>query len=248
MSPSQRQQGQRPLGQPKPRPENMADRIYLALKEQIFAFALLPGDRFSETEVAERMQASRTPVREALYRLQKEGFVEVQFRSGWQVRPFDFEYFEDLYDVRIVLEEAAVQRLCDGEQQHPAFAELLAFWLVPPDQRLSDGAEVSRQDERFHNQLIVASGNRQMAQIHWEISEKIRIIRRLDFTQAPRVEATYNEHGAILRAIVRRRTDEAKRLLRSHIAASKAEVRKITLHMLHSARSRAAQGQETAID
>jgi len=237
----------RPLGQPKPRPQNMADRIYQALKEQIFAFALLPGDRFTESDVAERMQASRTPVREALYRLQKEGFVEVLFRSGWQVRPFDFEYFEDLYDVRVVLEEAAVQRLCDGDQQHEAFTELLTFWLVPPEQRLSDGDVVGQQDERFHNQLVVATGNRQMALIHAEISEKIRIIRRLDFTKGPRIEATYEEHSAILRAIVRRRTDEARRLLRSHIAASKAEVRKITLHMLHSARTRAAQGQNTSV-
>lgn len=234
----------RPLGQTKPRPENMADRIYQAIKDQIFDFALLPGDRFSENEVAERMQASRTPVREALYRLQKEGYVEVLFRSGWQVRPFDFEYFEELYDVRIVLEEAALQRLCDGDQQHEAFTSLLAFWLVPPERRLTDGALVSRQDEQFHNQLVVATGNRQMAQIHWEISEKIRIIRRLDFTKGPRIEATYSEHGAILRAIVRRRTDEAKRLLRSHISASKAEVRKITLHMLHSARAQAAQGEK----
>ena len=104
----------RRLGEPKPRPVNMADRVYAELKDQIFNFSLLPGDRFSENEVAERMDVSRTPVRDALYRLQQEGYVEVYFRSGWQVRPFDFAYFEDLYDLRIVLEEAAVRRLCDG--------------------------------------------------------------------------------------------------------------------------------------
>ena len=58
-------------------PPSLADAIYRQLKEDIFEFRLLPGDRFSEGEVAERMAASRTPVRQALYRLQREGQVQV---------------------------------------------------------------------------------------------------------------------------------------------------------------------------
>ncbi|MFT6859086.1 MAG: DNA-binding GntR family transcriptional regulator, partial [Thalassolituus oleivorans] len=83
---------------------NVAEKIYQQLRQELFDFQLLPGDRFSETEVAKRMNASRTPVREALYRLERDGYVQVQFRNGWQVRPFDFQYFEELYDVRILLE------------------------------------------------------------------------------------------------------------------------------------------------
>ncbi|MCE3253821.1 MAG: GntR family transcriptional regulator, partial [Cellvibrio sp.] len=67
---------------------NLTERIYQTLKDDIFSFRLLPGDRFSENEIAERVAASRTPVREALARLQREGFVDVSFRSGWQVKPF----------------------------------------------------------------------------------------------------------------------------------------------------------------
>lgn len=100
-------------GEHKARPEGLAERIYLQLKADIFEFRLLPGDRFSESDVAQRMAASRTPVRQALFRLEREGYVEVLFRSGWQVRPFDFAYFEELYDLRIVLEQEAVKRLCE---------------------------------------------------------------------------------------------------------------------------------------
>ncbi|MNT48993.1 FCD domain protein [compost metagenome] len=78
-----------------------------------------------------------------------------------------------------------------------------------------------------------------MAQIHRDVTEKIRIVRRLDFTKDFRVDATYDEHAAILRAVLARRADEAARMLRSHIEMSKAEVRKITLHMLHEARASA---------
>lgn len=85
-----------------------------------------------------------------------------------------------------------------------------------------------------------------MAAIHRGISERMRIIRRLDFTKGPRIDATYNEHGAILRAVLKRRGEEALRLLKPHIEASKAEVRKITLHMLHAARERhQAQGEQS---
>ncbi|HBO3772387.1 TPA: FCD domain-containing protein [Pseudomonas aeruginosa] len=110
---------------------------------------------------------------------------------------------------------------------------------IEESQWLQDGRAVSELDEAFHCALVAATGNREMARTHREVTEKIRIIRRLDFIQSPRVAATYEEHGRILRAILHRRSDEACQLLRAHIEVSKAEVRKITLHMLHSAKQRA---------
>ncbi|MGY2289514.1 GntR family transcriptional regulator [Pseudomonas sp. SDO528_S397] len=225
----------------KDRPENLAERIYLQLKDDIFGFRLLPGDRFSETEVAERMAASRTPVRQALYRLEREGYLEVYFRSGWQVRPFDFKRFEELYDVRIVLELAAVSRLCLMEEHpNPVLEDLKLLWLVDDSARLRDTQAVSEMDERFHCALVQATGNSEMARMHYEITEKIRIIRRLDFTQESRIAATYEEHARILKAILQRRSEQAQQLLKAHIEASKLEVRKITLHRLHVARQHAS--------
>ncbi|MFY0663492.1 MAG: GntR family transcriptional regulator [Natronospirillum sp.] len=221
----------------KPRRENVADRVYAELKNDIFDFRLLPGDRFSENELATRLNVSRTPIREALVRLQRDGYVDVLFRSGWQVKPFDFHYFEELYDVRIVLETAAVRRLCEQTGANPLFDELKAIWLVPEAERFTDGPTVSGLDERFHNQLVAATGNTEMTRIHEDLTERLRIIRRLDFTKTHRIDATYNEHAAILRAIVQRREDTAAHLLKTHIAVSKAEVQKITVHMLHQARA-----------
>lgn len=217
------------------RPGNRSERIYEELKADIFDFRLLPGDRFTENEIAERTAASRTPVREALYRLQREGYVEVQFRNGWQVRPFDFRCFEELYDVRIILEMAAVRRLCEAGSQSIPDA-LKSAWLIPDNERLSHGPTVSGLDERFHEILVEAAGNHEMAAIHRGITDRLRIIRRLDFTKEARIDATYHEHADILRAIVQRRSDQAQMLLKSHIESSKSEVRKITLHRLQSAR------------
>ena len=227
-----------------PARRSRADEVYQQLKRDVSDFKLVPGDRFTETDISQRMNVSRTPVRQALFKLQQEGFVEVLFKSGWRVLPFDFDRFEELYDLRMVLETTAAHRLCDGAlKAYPprvdAMSTLAAIWLVEPAQRSSDAAQVAQWDEAFHCTLVAAAGNAEMARVHRDVTDRIRLIRRLDFTQQPRIDATYDEHGKILQAIQHKRGDQAALLLRSHIQTSQAEVRKITLHQVHLARQSA---------
>ncbi|RYF41927.1 MAG: GntR family transcriptional regulator, partial [Comamonadaceae bacterium] len=190
---------------------------------------------------SERLGVSRTPVRQALFRLQQEGYVEVLFRSGWRVLPFDFDIFEQLYDLRMVLETTAAQRICaDGERvDRELLDQLIAIWLVPVAERSGDTLQVAQWDEAFHCSLVAAAGNAEMARVHRDVTDRIRIIRRLDFTKQARIDATYEEHAKILKAIQRKRGDQAAMLLRAHIETSQAEVRKITLHQVHLARTAA---------
>jgi len=224
-----------------------ADEVYAQLKRDVAEFSLVPGDRFTENEISERLGVSRTPVRQALFRLQQEGLVEVLFRSGWRVLPFDFDQFEQLYDLRMVLETTAAHRLCETERRIDLslLETLFAIWLVPAAQRSAHTAEVAQRDEEFHCALVAAAGNAEMARVHRDVTERIRIIRRLDFTQQPRIDATYDEHAKILKAIRSHRGDQAAMLLRAHIETSQAEVRKITLHQVHMARhaGRTGSGQ-----
>ena len=215
------------------------EAVYQRLKLDIFEFRLLPGTRFSENEIAARGHVSRTPVREALLRLQREGFVDVLAKSGWRVRELDFDRFEHLYDARIVLELDAVRKLCSSEPQE-TLAALKKAWLVLPKQRLTDWIAVAQLDEEFHATLVAAAGNPELARMHADVTERIRIVRRLDFTQAERIQYTYEEHAAILRAILARKPQQATLLLRSHIQQSKLEVRKISIHRLHMAHAGAA--------
>ena len=217
----------------------LAEQVYAELKSQMDDFRLVPGDRFSEAEIGTRLGVSRTPVREALFRLRNEGLLDVESKSGWFVRPIDFGKLEQLYDLRIILECASVARLCTRSEASPALDALKAVWLVPAAERLADGHEVGLLDEQFHATLVRAAGNDEIARVHWDVTERIRIIRRLDFTRADRVDATYAEHAKILRAVIQRKVDQAQLLLRSHIEQSKAEVRKITLATLQEARHRA---------
>lgn len=220
---------------------NLAEQVYATLKAEIHDFRLVAGDRFSEAEIGGRLGVSRTPVREALFRLRNEGFLDVEPKLGWFVRPIDFAKLEQLYDLRIVLELASVQRLCARLEDPPELDALKDIWLVPVAERLTDAREVGANDEQFHATLVRAAGNAEMARVHWDVTERIRIVRRLDFTRPDRIEATYAEHAKILRAVIQRKADQAQLLLKSHIEQSKAEVRKITLHTLHEARARLAR-------
>ena len=159
----------------------------------------------------------------------------MSFRSGWQIRPLNFRYYEELYDVRIVLEKDSIRKLCQMDHQNSVELSVLKdLWLIEPHQYLKDIKQLSQQDEDFHCALVRASGNNEMAKIHRDLSERIRIIRRLDFSKDYRVEATYQEHQKILGYIFNHKVDEAIQAIEAHIMQSRDEVKKITLQMLDS--------------
>lgn len=228
------------------RKESMADRVYEALKDDIFEFRLLPGDKFSEGDLGARLNASRTPVREALYRLQREGYVEVLFRSGWQVKPFDFRQVEELYDLRITLERAAMHKICGLDEEPPAIRTLTAIWNPDHPSERAVGSTARALDESFHCDLVAAAGNREMTRIHREITDRLRIIRRLDFSREDRVEATYVEHAQILEALRAGHAQDAAERLTRHIRASQAAVREITIERIREAAEAHRRGQEIA--
>lgn len=227
-----------PAASRAPERASLADQAYARLKAELHDFRLVPGDRFSEAEFGVRLGVSRTPVREALFRLRNEGYLDLESKSGWFVRPIDFDRLEQLYDLRVLLELASVARLCARSEPVPELEALKAIWLVPVAERLADAQQVGLHDEQFHATLVRAAGNAEIARVHWDVTERIRIVRRLDFTRADRIDATYAEHAKILRAVMQRKVDQAQLLLKSHIEQSKAEVRKITLATLHELRSR----------
>src|SRR5271170_3780472 len=194
----------RPMPQ---RPANsLTEQVYQNLKDEICDFRLLPGDRFTENQLAERYDVSRTPI------------------------------LDELYDLRIMLESAAVERLCRIGAA-AGLADLREVWSAPAPAREADPRIMADLDEAFHNRLVAAAGNTELTRVHADITAKIRIVRRLDFLKPNRIAATYEEHAKLLHLLLRGRPEEALIMLRAHITESKQEVRKITIHMLHEARA-----------
>ena len=218
---------------------SLAEHAYAQIKQKIFNFEMMPGDLISEGNLAKLVAVSRTPLRQALQRLQHGGFIKAIPKIGWQVSPLDFNKLDELYDFRILIELNAVKALGNLNRDNQILKDLQKSWLTPKSRRSFNALDVGMLDEQFHASLVKASGNEEMLKTHSEISERIKIVRRLDFTKNNRINSTYDEHGQIIKAILAGRTAEAQRLLKAHIEQSKIEVRKITLSMLQEARNHA---------
>jgi len=214
----------------------LSNHVYEALKQKIFEFAWLPGAMLFENQLSEQFSVSRTPLRQALQRLEHEGLVVSLPKVGWQVAQIDFVLIDQLYDFRILIESYAVDVLCKLNQPSLLLEPLCKDWLVSKSKRLSDSKAVGELDEEFHSALVRAVGNEQMNKTHHDITQRIRMVRRLDFTKPTRIHETYEEHGLILNTILFRRRTEAVRLIKAHIEQSKIEVRKITLSVLYEAK------------
>jgi len=194
-----------------------AEQVHRELRAALLRGEYPYGQRLVEEQLAERYATSRTPVREALRRLEGDGHV-VRDRSGG-VRPNapKVSVMRELYDVRIVLEDLAVRNA------DPALVEpLREEWLELRTEH-DDSPDFVHADEAFHEALAHASGNAATERYLHDINERIHVIRIHDFTTVDRIETTIEEHLEILEALRAGRQDAAAALMRVHIERS-AEV------------------------
>ena len=220
---------------------SLAEHAYAEIKQKIFDFEMMPGELISESNLAKLVDVSRTPLRQALQQLQHGGFIKAIPKIGWQVAPLNFDKLDELYDFRILIESNAITVLCNSTQNNQIIKDLQKIWLTSKSKRNFNTVNIGVLDEQFHTSLVKASGNEEMLKTHSEITERIRIVRRLDFTSIDRINSTYSEHSRIIKAILAKKTAEAQKLLKAHIEHSKIEVRKITLGMLQEAKKIAAR-------
>ncbi|MGK2915196.1 MAG: GntR family transcriptional regulator [Porticoccaceae bacterium] len=212
--------------------------IYRQLKDMILSFALYPGTRLTENELADRFRVSRTPVREALQRLAAEGYVVIRPKQGCFVRDIDIEEINHYYDVRIGLEMRALELACLA-MPDSQLKKLMAVWNPARVPRKPPSVEVMvARDEGFHLALAGGTGNAVLADYLKDVNEHIHIVRRLDFTDPTRIEQTYAEHHDILQRLLARDVEMAKNLLQRHIRKSADVAKAVTLTQLAQQRIR----------
>jgi DNA-binding GntR family transcriptional regulator len=208
----------------------LSQEVYAGLKQRIFDFRLPPGQRYSEAALADMMSVSRTPLRLALHILEHDGYLKnVGGHNCWQVNPLDLSYYEDLYDFRAELEALAV-RMAAKAGSLPQLGAVAALWCADKADRRLDPDFVADSDEAFHLAIVGLANNASMLRTFVEITDRIRIIRRVDFVSEKRIEETYDEHGEIIKALQSGEFEAAESLIRRHIDRSREEIRKITVY------------------
>ena len=201
---------------------------YRALKSWILSGEIPLGMRFAEERIAERLSVSRTPVREALLRLHAEGFLERHRDGGFRIDHPTGRTVRELYDVRRALELFAVGSLVrEPKPEARGWLEALrGEWEGLSPAALEVDPDFVLLDEDFHRRLADAAGNSQIVDALRHVSERIRPVRTQDFTTPGRIEATVDQHLAILAAVLDRR-EEAAELLDRHILESQRSVEAI---------------------
>lgn len=208
-----------------------AEDVYTTLREMILSFELYPGSRITETELAEYFEVSRTPIREALLRLENEGHLSIRSKQGCFIRQIDIEELSEYYRVRMALELAAVEDACTHMPTRE-LEQLLETWSPNAIPKRVSSHFMEQRDESFHIALATGGGNSVLVRYLRDINDHIRVIRRVDFHDAERVGRTYKEHHAILVALLNRDVAKAQRLMKHHIQRSKQFAQTLTLTQL----------------
>ncbi|WP_282181422.1 GntR family transcriptional regulator [Aliiroseovarius marinus] len=174
-----------------------------------------PGDRLVENELAERFGVSRTPIREALQRLETQSLLTRDGRS-LIVASLDHSQLAELYVVRAELEGLAASLAA----QHAAPEEICVLReMVEEDRQLLDNpSALSRANRRFHKQLHLASHNRYLVQQLDLVHRSMALLATTSLAAEGRSEDAIAEHDAIVSAIEVRDQDAARAALRKHIS------------------------------
>jgi DNA-binding GntR family transcriptional regulator len=190
---------------------------YEALKRDIARFHYKPGERLREEALSERYNVSRTPIRDALRRLEQEGLITTE-GVGRFVRQFDVREFEDIYRVRASIERVTAMQAAEVASDE-AIAALRDGWERAEG---DDGYDLA--DVRFHVGVAQLSGNAFAMSSLSQINDRIGVIRMVDFGHDERVVITRGEHEEILDAIAARDAERAGALMEAHIGAAMTNV------------------------
>lgn len=204
--------------------KNLSGAIFSTLSERILRWDYLPGHRFTEEGLCAEFEVSRSPVREALNMLAEQGLVDKKPMLGYSVRLLDVQEIDELYDIRLALEEFVVARLCRRGMAAESIEELMAYWVDLRNRLPQTASLVPAADESFHETLAALAKNAALAKSLEDIDRRIHFVRLADITSPERVESTCKEHIELLSAIRERDETVAIATLRRNIDGGRSSV------------------------
>jgi DNA-binding GntR family transcriptional regulator len=215
-----------PEGAGVPGDASKADLVHRRLKEEIELGELAPGTPLSELWLVERTGASRTPVREALRRLAGEGLVDLVPRQGARVSRVSLQNVRDLFDLRALLEPAAVRQATEAAVHDPAlrrsFTSMRSEFARIQRRPLSQARARAFYElaDRFDWAIIRATRNGYLRRTIAELRPHTARLRNLSHVDPQRVEVSVAEHLVICDALLRGDAEEAAAKTVEHLAGS----------------------------
>jgi DNA-binding GntR family transcriptional regulator len=204
---------------------SLVDRAYTEIRRRILDNQYAPAQQVLESELAAELGMSRTPLREALVRLENENFVELVPRHGMRVVPLSLQSLRDMYEVLTALELAAVERLArehpDDHALAPLDAALDEMDVALKSQNLDAWVHA---DERFHRTLLDLCGNTRLAALALTLWDQGHRARTATVRLRGSLTPSNLEHRAVVEAIRRGDWREARAQHRRHRARASREI------------------------
>jgi DNA-binding GntR family transcriptional regulator len=198
-------------------PRKLAQDAAAVLREQILSGGLRRGTHLVEAKLASRLGVSRGTIREAFKALVTDGLIEEEPRRGAFVVTLSADDVREIYEIRAAVEGCAARRLA-GRADPEAIQELVAVVAeIRAAAQSGDLAAVRRADLRFHERLCALSGNGRLHQIFMRYVPAIQTLLHFDELPYASLDASADEHRALLDAIESRDVDLSSRLLEAHV-------------------------------
>ena len=203
------------------------DQVYQLLKTEICEGVFEPGYWLQEKELAQRLRVSRSPVREALLQLSRDGLVKNIPNRGVFVREFSIQDIEDVFDLRIMMESFAI--LHTGPELGEAAKERLLELLRAIERPHGEGDRKAyiAADILFHHSLIELCGNEFLVKAYGDIYSMIKQFCIYSLIDLARFNNSMSEHRQIVHALVTGRIEEAEKHNRLHLELTKAKLAEV---------------------
>jgi DNA-binding GntR family transcriptional regulator len=198
-----------------------AEQAYRALKALILSNQLPAGSQLLEQEAALRLGMSRTPVREAMVRLEQDGVVEIRPRHGMRVLPVSAADMREIYEVLTSLESTAAEMVARRGVSNEELAQLqLAVSDMDAALALDDLDAWADADQRFHSLLVELTRNQRLQQIVTQLGEQAHRARMLTLRLRPKPVGSNRDHAMLVAAIAARDAEAAKSIHHNHRATA----------------------------
>ncbi len=206
---------------------SLTDEALQSIRARIVEGELELGAALSEAALAQLLGVSKTPVREALMRLKREGLVDIFPQRGTFVFQIDTETVLALCDFRRLIECAAMDRSCTASWGQLVDALERCVNEMQEAMACNDTSKYRRLDAEFHGSLFRFCGNRLLVEAHESIEFRVQSLRTRLSVRHENNEGTLKEHKGIVQALIKRNQERARQLLYDHIAASEVNYLKL---------------------
>ena len=198
--------------------QSLKQIVYEDLKRRIITCEIMPGTQLTEETLCEQLSASRTPVRDAISRLEQEQLLTIHPKKGIFINRVSLANVSELFEARLRIEPYVVEHY-GNRISDDVYAECTAYF----SEHRGAGLTQYIKDDEFHQMFVNASGNRYLSMFYSTVKDQVMRYRVLSAAEK-RLQQTSAEHREVALQCLRGNWDQAARAMREHIENSKIAI------------------------